>query len=89
MPDIRGEADENHAAVSAILAGGGENVIDLDLRPGDLQIFQGRNALHRVTAPSGDRWRCIALLSYCEEPGVIANEALQRDLFGRVCRPRT
>ncbi len=89
VPGIRSDADENHPAVSAVLAGGGENVVDLDLRPGDLQIFQGRNALHRVTAPSGARWRCIALLSYCGEPGVIADEALQRDLFGRVCRPRT
>ena len=89
VPDVRSNSDENVAAVSSILDGGDKNVIDLDLRPGDLQIFQGRNALHRVTAPRGDRWRCIALFSYCEEPGVIADEALQRDLFGRVCRPRT
>ena len=89
MPHLRSETDENLPAVSAILAGGGENVIDLDLRPGDLQIFKGRTALHRVTAPRGERQRCIALFSYCEEPGVIADAALQRDLFGRICRPRT
>ncbi len=86
-PDLRSDADENYPAVSAILAGGSETVIELDLRPGDLQIFKGRYALHRVTAPRGERRRCIALLSYCEEPGVIADEALQRDLFGRICRP--
>ena len=87
VPNLRSDADENYPAVSAILAGGGENVIDLDLRPGDLQIFEGRRSLHRVTAPRGERGRCIALLSYCEEPGVIADEALQRDLFGRICQP--
>ena len=86
-PNLRSDADENYSAVSAILAGGGEGVIDLDLRPGDLQIFEGRRSLHRVTAPRGDRPRCIALLSYCEEPGVIADESLQRDLFGRISRP--
>ena len=87
VPNLRGDDDENHPAVSAILAGGGDNVIDLDLRPGDLQIFEGRRSLHRVTAPRGERHRCIALLSYCEEPGVIADESLQRDLFGRISRP--
>ena len=50
-PDLRSDADENYLAVSAILAGGSETVIELDLRPGDLQIFKGRYALHRVTAP--------------------------------------
>ena len=87
VPNLRGEADENYPAVSAILAGGVIGVIDLDLRPGYLQIFEGRRTLHRVTAPRGEGHRCIALLSYCKAPGVIADESLQRDLFGRIRRP--
>ena len=85
-PAIRGEGHENYDAVAALLAGGGAGVVELDSKPGDLQLFEGRHALHRVTAPEGPTWRCIALLSYCDRPGVIGDEAMQRHLFGRVCR---
>lgn len=85
-PDIRGEGDERYDAVAALLAGSDAGVVELDSKPGDLQLFEGRHALHRVTAPEGPTWRCIALLSYCEQPGVIGDEAMQRHLFGRVCQ---
>ena len=85
-PRIRDESDENYDAVRGLLDGSNVDVVTLDLRPGDLQLFEGRYSMHRVTAPVGATWRCIALLSYCEQPGVLGDERMQRHLFGRVCQ---
>ena len=85
-PRIRTDTEENYGAVRALLDGETQRLEVLDLRPGDLQLFEGRYSMHRVTAPKGSSWRCIALLSYCEKPGVIGDEGMQRHLFGRVCR---
>ena len=59
------------------------------MAPGDLQLFEGRHSMHRVTAPGPGCWRAIALLSYCDEPGVIGSEEVQRNIFGRVNREIT
>ena len=83
-PHIRTETEEHYDKVRNLLRGGDEHTVALDLRPGDLQLFEGRCSMHRVTAPERDMWRCIALLSYCEEPGIIGDAKMQKHLFGRV-----
>jgi hypothetical protein len=84
-PNIRSAADENLAAVSAVLDGRGEHWIRrLTLRPGDLQLFRGRYALHRVSEVGGAKDRHTAILAYTEHPGVIGSVARTRQLFGRV-----
>ena len=83
-PRIRDASNESYDRVRKLLDGANEDIVTLDLRPGDLQLFEGRYSMHRVTAPMGTVSRCIALLSYCEEPGVIGDEKMQKDLFGRV-----
>ncbi len=85
-PYLRSDEDEHYDDVTAVLDGRSDRVVDLDMRPGDLQFFEGRHSMHRVTAPAPGTWRCIALLSYCEKPGVIGSEETQRHLFGRVNR---
>jgi hypothetical protein len=85
-PGLRSDTDENYDGVAAVLDGRSDRVVDLDLKPGDLQFFEGRHAMHRVTAPAPGTWRCIALLSYCDRPGVIGSEETQRHLYGRVNR---
>lgn len=85
-PYLRSDAEENYDDVTAVLDGTSDRVVDLDMKPGDLQFFEGRHSMHRVTAPAPGTWRCIALLSYCEKPGVIGSEETQRHLFGRVNR---
>ncbi|MDN5859696.1 MAG: arpA protein, partial [Pseudonocardia sp.] len=52
--------------------------------PGDLQLFRGRYALHRVSAVTGSAARHSAILAYSERPGVIGSVARTRQLFGRV-----
>jgi hypothetical protein len=83
-PNIRSAADENFAAVRAVLAGDTRLVRHLNLRPGDLQLFKGRFALHRVSTVEGAIARHSAIFAYSERPGVVGNAERTRQLFGRV-----
>ncbi|MEU4254414.1 arpA protein [Amycolatopsis sp. NPDC026612] len=84
-PGIRSAADENFAAVRSVLAGDGTHPVRrLALRPGDLQLFQGRFALHRVSTVEGAIARHSAIFAYSERPGVIGSAERTRQLFGRV-----
>jgi hypothetical protein len=84
-PNIRSAHAENFADVRAVLAGEGADLIHrITLRPGDLQLFQGRYALHQVSEVGGDRARHTAIFAYSERPGVIGSVARTRQLFGRV-----
>jgi hypothetical protein len=83
-PGIRSAADENFAAVRAVLAGDTGPVRRLALRPGDLQLFRGRFALHRVSTVRGEIARHSAIFAYSERPGVVGSAERTRQLFGRV-----
>ncbi|WP_033262126.1 HalD/BesD family halogenase [Amycolatopsis vancoresmycina] len=83
-PGIRSAADENFAAVRSVLAGDTRPVRRLDLRPGDLQLFKGRFALHRVSTVAGAIARHSAIFAYSERPGVVGSAERTRQLFGRV-----
>ncbi|MFG1922944.1 arpA protein [Cryptosporangium sp. NPDC048952] len=82
-PEIRTAVSENFSAVRAVLEGA-EGARSLSLHPGDLQLFRGRFAMHRVTTVRGARQRHTAIFSYTERPGVIGSVARTRQLFGRV-----
>ncbi|MBP2479392.1 hypothetical protein JOF53_008264 [Crossiella equi] len=84
-PNIRSPESENFDSVRAVLAGKGEHLVRrLGLRVGDLQLFQGRYALHQVSTVHGGRERHTAIFAYSERPGVIGSVARTRQLFGRV-----
>ncbi|MCG8918634.1 arpA protein [Actinokineospora sp. PR83] len=83
-PGIRTETDENLADVAAVLAGNSDLVRHLTLRPGDLQLFKGRFALHRVDTVTGTTARHSAIFAYSLRPGVIGSVERTRQLFGRV-----
>lgn len=83
-PNIRSAGDENLGDVRAVLAGRSDLVQRLDLRPGDLQLFQGRYSLHRVSPVTGDVARHTAIFAYSERAGVIGSPERTRQLFGRV-----
>ncbi|TDB86393.1 arpA protein [Actinomadura sp. KC216] len=84
-PGIRSAESENFADVRRVLTGrGGDLVRRLPLRPGDLQLFRGRYALHRVSTVTGDTARHTAIFAYSERPGVVGSVARTRQLFGRV-----
>lgn len=84
-PGIRRPDAENFAGVEAVLTGRGERLVErLALRPGDLQLFQGRFSLHRVAPVGGAVQRHSAIFAYSRTPGVIGTAERSRQLFGRV-----
>lgn len=84
-PNIRSAESENFGDVRAVLDGRGEHLVrTLRLKPGDLQLFQGRYALHRVSEVRGTRDRHTAIFAYSQRPGVVGSLARTRQLFGRV-----
>ncbi len=84
-PAIRTPDDEHLDDVRDVLTGSGDHLVRrLDLRPGDLQLFQGRYSLHRVSTVSGATQRHSAIFAYTDRPGVIGTVERTRQLFGRV-----
>ncbi|MDJ0823312.1 MAG: phytanoyl-CoA dioxygenase family protein [Paracoccaceae bacterium] len=84
-PAIRdAEGNENFDDVARVLDGSSDKVRRLDLQPGDLQLFRGRYSLHRVAPLVGARPRYVAILSYVEEPGMVATPERAKQLYGRV-----
>lgn len=83
-PNIRSRADENAAAAAAVMLGDDSAVTTLDLRPGDMQIFQGRYSLHEVTrvGPTS-KPRHAAVFAYTLEDGLIGGLVRTEQLFGR------
>ncbi|GAB4586638.1 hypothetical protein Ntsu_44700 [Nocardia sp. IFM 10818] len=84
-PNIRSRTAEHLDDVRAVLTGHGERLIRrLELRPGDLQLFQGRFSLHRVAPVRGSTQRHSAIFAYSDTPGVVGTAERTRQLFGRV-----
>ncbi|MEU9987741.1 arpA protein [Streptomyces sp. NPDC048045] len=84
-PNIRTAQDENFDDVRDVVDGRGERLTrSLPLHPGDLQLFKGRYALHRVSPVRGEVARHSAIFAYSERPGVIGSVERTRQLFGRV-----
>ncbi len=77
VPALRrsGEGDDNHDGVGDVLDGRVEpNHLTFD--PGDLVLFRGRDALHRVTPTGGSTTRILVVFAYNTEPGIgLSNEA--------------
>lgn len=84
-PNIRSPRVENIDDVRDVLTGSDDRLVRrLDLRPGDLQLFQGRFSLHRVSEVRGDQQRHSAIFAYTDRAGVIGTVERTRQLFGRV-----
>lgn len=85
VPDIRSTRSENLPAVRDVITGADRSgVRRLQLNCGDLQLFKGRYALHRVAPVEGAGERLTAIFAYCEQPGVVGSPQRTRQLFGRV-----
>ncbi len=83
--DVRNadNGDMNYAAVGAVLDGH-TPVHQLDIEPGDLVLFRGRNSLHRVTPSVGDQCRLLVVLAYNSKPGVVLSESARLTFYGRL-----
>ncbi|MDX1574942.1 MAG: hypothetical protein R3285_02035 [Kiloniellales bacterium] len=83
-PNLRDPRDENYEGVRAVLEGGREPVVTLDIAPGDLQIFKGRYSMHRVTRVAGRTARYMAIYAYAREPDMVGRLQRTRQLYGKV-----
>ncbi len=84
VPEVR-DADAGDMAyqrVDAVLDG---DVVtqSLHFNPGDLVLFRGRNALHRVTPTVGSTTRMLAVFAFNDQPGVQLSESALLTFYGR------
>lgn len=56
----------------------------LAIEAGDLVLFRGRNAMHRVTPTAGDVTRMLAVLAYNTQPGIALSETARMTFYGRL-----
>lgn len=83
-PNIRGAQGENFEGVQRILDGDHAALKSLELTPGDLQIFFGRNSLHRVSPVVGPRERHTVIFAYSRQPGFVGRPERAKAIFGRM-----
>lgn len=85
VPGLRRPGDERVDAARRVIAG--TDVASVQRArsvAGDLQLFRGRYALHRVSPVVGERHRLTLVLSYSDRPGVIGPLERTRRVYGRV-----
>ena len=58
-------------------------VTKLSFEPGQLNLFQGRECLHRVTPCQGTKDRMVAVLNYSPFPGMRKSKEVQEMFWGR------
>jgi len=84
VPNIRSADRPNYDKVEALLDGSRAGVIEVDMAPGTLALFEGRNSIHRVSPIEGPRDRLIALLGYDTKPGTMSSDRLKLRRYGRL-----
>lgn len=80
---LRSDDDPNYDGVGRAVAGHDPDVQVSPLDVGALNVFRGRNTLHRVSTVEGARERLVAVLSYYEQPGVRFSDEENLGFYGR------
>jgi hypothetical protein len=85
VPNVR-DADAGVMAFEAVdqVLNGCISKRTLDFEPGDLVLFRGRNALHRVTPVEGDTTRSLVIFAFNERADASMSEEALMTFFGRV-----
>ena len=56
----------------------------LEINPGTLILFKGRNSIHRVTPTIGNLTRMLVVFAYNSKPGISLSESAQKTFYGKV-----
>jgi hypothetical protein len=80
---LRSDTDANYDGVAQVLRGTDPKVSINPLKAGTLNVFAGKNTLHRVSTVEGNRHRLVAVYSYYEQPGVNFSAAERVGFYGR------
>jgi hypothetical protein len=73
----------NYKGVDSVLDGY-TPVQTLNMQPGALVLFRGRDSLHRVAPVEGLKTRILAVLAYNKEPGIALSKSARQTFFGRI-----
>ena len=80
---LRTDTDPNYDGIGEFLSGDQNDVKTLPLQAGTLNVFRGKNTLHRVSPIKGIRQRVIAVFSYYENVGVEFSDEEKLGFYGR------
>ena len=75
--------DMNFSGVGDVLDGK-TKPSKLNVEPGTLILFRGRNSIHRVTPTQGNRTRILVVFAYNSQPGIALSESARMTFFGRL-----
>lgn len=81
--NLRSDADPNFDGVAKLLHGTDPEIRSNPLSAGTLNLFAGKNTLHRVSPVRGQRDRLVAVYSYYERPDVMFNDRERIGFYGR------
>jgi hypothetical protein len=81
--ELRADGAPNYDEVGRVLKGDTDRIRVNELAPGTLNVFAGKNALHRVSTVGGSRSRMVAVFSYYERPGVMFSDEERMGFYGR------
>lgn len=84
VPEVRDSdvGDMAYDRVAAVLDGD-EPIRTLTFAPGDLVLFRGRDAMHRVTPTEGTTTRLLVVFAYNDQPGVALSTSALETFYGR------
>jgi len=80
---LRSDEDANYDGVGEFLQHQQASAKSLSLDAGTLNVFRGKNTIHRVTPVEGERKRIIAVFSYYEQAGVQFSNEERIGFYGR------
>ncbi len=81
--DLRRDDDPNHDGVATLLRGEDPLVRTMDVTPGTLNVFRGKNTPHRVADVRGNTARIISVFTFYDRPGVTFSDDERIGFYGR------
>lgn len=81
--NLRRDDEPNYDGVGRLLSGSDESIRINPLKAGTLNVFAGKNTLHRVSTVGGSRSRLVAVYSYYDRPGVHFSDKERLGFYGR------
>jgi hypothetical protein len=81
--NLRSDEDPNYEGVATLLRGSDPGIRINPLAAGTLNVFAGKNTLHRVSPVRGRRDRLVAVYSYYERPEVTFSDQERIGFYGR------
>ena len=81
--DLRSDSDPNYEGVGRFLTGADPDCHVNPLEAGTLNVFAGKNTLHRVSTVQGSQSRLVGVFSYYDRPNVTFSDEERIGFYGR------